>query len=67
LAGRLQEAGINHIDYETCNDLYNGDIVYSVMLCAGSPSSCEGNCQGDFGGSVFDRKSTKSDGLQAVE
>jgi hypothetical protein len=35
--GRLQEVGINHIDYETCNNLYDGDIVDSVMalcLCA---------------------------------
>jgi hypothetical protein len=31
--GRLQEVGIHHIDYERCNDLYGGDIVYSVMLC----------------------------------
>jgi hypothetical protein len=31
--GRLQEVGINHIDYERCNDLHDGDIVYSVMLC----------------------------------
>jgi hypothetical protein len=33
--GRLQEVGIIHIDYESCNDLYDGDIVcvYSVMLC----------------------------------
>jgi hypothetical protein len=31
--GQLQEVGINNIDYETSNDLYDGDIVYSVMLC----------------------------------
>jgi hypothetical protein len=33
--GRLQEVSINHIDYETCNDMYDGDIVGCVMLCAG--------------------------------
>jgi hypothetical protein len=31
--GRLQEVDINHIDYEICNDLYHGGIVYSVVLC----------------------------------
>jgi hypothetical protein len=29
--GRLHEVDINHIDYETYNDLYDGDIVDSVM------------------------------------
>jgi hypothetical protein len=27
--------GINHIDYETCNDLYDGEIVSSVILRTG--------------------------------
>jgi hypothetical protein len=37
LTGRLQEVGINHIDYEMCNDLYNGGLVDSAMLCVGVP------------------------------
>jgi hypothetical protein len=24
--------GINHVGYETCDNLYDGDIAYSVML-----------------------------------
>jgi hypothetical protein len=24
---------MNHIDFETCKDLYDGDIVYSAILC----------------------------------
>jgi hypothetical protein len=35
--GRLQEVDINHIDYVTCSDLYDGDIIDSVMLYAGVP------------------------------
>lgn len=31
--GRLQEVGVNPIDYETCNDMYDGDNLYSVVLC----------------------------------
>jgi hypothetical protein len=52
--GRLQEVGINHIDYETYNDLYNGDIVYSI-------------CQGDSGGPNFDRESKRSEGLDRCD
>jgi hypothetical protein len=47
--GRLQEFGINHIDYETCNSLYDRDIVDSVMLCAdvdgGGEDSCKSACE----------------------
>jgi hypothetical protein len=32
-SGRLQEVGINHI-YETCNDLSDGNIMFSVIFCA---------------------------------
>jgi hypothetical protein len=35
--GRLQELGINLIDYKTCNDLYGGNIVESIILCVGVP------------------------------
>jgi trypsin len=45
--GRLQEVGINRID---CNNLYDGDIVDSVMLCAGVRCGCEDSYQGDPGG-----------------
>jgi hypothetical protein len=39
---------INQTDYETCNDLYDGDIVYSViMLCVRVPRGGEDSCQGD--------------------
>ena len=32
--GRLQEVGINCIDYERCNNLNDGKIVdYSVSVC----------------------------------
>jgi hypothetical protein len=31
--GQLQEVSINHNDYEMSNNLYDGDMVYSVMLC----------------------------------
>ncbi len=39
--GRLQEVGTIHIDYESCNDLYDGDIfcTYSVVLCVCVPSA----------------------------
>jgi hypothetical protein len=30
--------GINHIDYEMCNDMYDGGIDDSVVLCADVPS-----------------------------
>lgn len=37
---RLQVMEYNHIDYVRCNDLYDGDIVDS-MLCAGVPDDGE--------------------------
>jgi hypothetical protein len=42
--GRLQEVDIGHVDYETCNDLYDGDIVDSVMLYVDVSSSGEDSC-----------------------
>jgi hypothetical protein len=32
-SGRLQEVGINNTNHDTCNNLNDGDIVDSVMLC----------------------------------
>jgi trypsin len=54
--GRLQEVDMNHIDYVTCKDLYDGDIIDSVMLYAGVPGGGEDSCQGDSGGPIFDRR-----------
>jgi hypothetical protein len=39
-SGRLLEMGINQI-YGTCTDLYDDDIIPSVMLCAGVPDGGE--------------------------
>jgi trypsin len=58
-SSRLQEVNVNYIDYETCNDLYNGDIVDSVMLCAGVPGGGKDSCQGDSGGPIFDQEGTQ--------
>jgi trypsin len=55
-SGRLQEVGINLIDYETCNNLYDGDIADSVVLCVGVPGGGEDRCQDYSGGSIFDRE-----------
>lgn len=49
---------VNYIDYETCNNLYGGDIVDSVMLCAGDPGGGKDSCQGDSGGPIFDQEGT---------
>jgi hypothetical protein len=58
-SSRLKEVNVNYIDYETCNDLYDGDIVDSVMLCAGVSGGGKDSCQGDSGGPIFDQ-----DGIQ---
>jgi secreted trypsin-like serine protease len=50
LTGRLQEVRINLIDCETCSDLYDGDIVDSVIFYAGVPGGGEDSCQVDAGG-----------------
>ncbi len=42
-----------NIGYETCNDLYNGDTVDSVMLCVNMPGGGEDNCQCDSGDPIF--------------
>jgi hypothetical protein len=55
----LQEVNVNYIDYETCDDLYDGDIVDSVMLCAGVPGGGKDSCQGDSGGPIFDQEGTQ--------
>jgi hypothetical protein len=65
--GRLQEVDINRIDYETCNDLYAGDIIDSVMFCAGVLGGCEDSCQGHSGFLTFDRESTRSEGLDGCD
>jgi hypothetical protein len=71
--GRLQEVDINHIDYVTCSDLYDGDIIDSVMLYAGVPGGGADSFQGDSGGPIFYRESTRlerldrCDDLHAVE
>jgi secreted trypsin-like serine protease len=62
--GRLQEVGINRIDYETCSDLYDGDIDDSAMLFADVPGRCEDSCQGDSGGP---NSRTRSEGLDRCE
>lgn len=62
--GQFQEVGSNHIDHETCNDLYDGDIVDSVMHCVGAPCSGEYSCQHGSGSPIFDpRESTRSEEL----
>jgi hypothetical protein len=65
--GRLLEVGINYIDYEVWNDLYDSAIFYSIMLCAVVPGGGEDSCQGDFGGPIFDRESTRSKGLDRCD
>jgi hypothetical protein len=67
--GRLQEVGIIHIDYESCNDLYDGDIVcvYSVRhaLCAGVPGVGE-HIARRLCGLTFDRESTSTYSAKAT-
>jgi trypsin len=58
-SSRLKEVNVNYIDYETCNNLYGGDIVDSVMLCAGVPGGGKDSCQGDSGGPLFDQDGTQ--------
>jgi trypsin len=58
-SSRLKEVNVNYIDYETCNNLYGGDIVDSVMLCAGVPGGGKDSCQGDSGGPIFDQEGTQ--------
>jgi hypothetical protein len=58
-SSRLQEVNVNYIDYETCDDLYDGDIVDSIMLCAGVPGGGKDSCQGDSGGPIFDQEGTQ--------
>jgi trypsin len=58
-SSRLKEVNVNYIDYETCNDLYGGDIVDSVMLCAGVPGGGKDSCQGDSGGPILDQEGTQ--------
>jgi trypsin len=53
---RLQEVNVNYIDFETCNDLYDGAIVDSIMFCAGVPGGGKDSCQGDSGGPIFDQE-----------
>lgn len=50
---------VNYIDSETCNNLYDGDIVDSVMLCAGVPGGGKDSCQGDSEGPILDQDSTQ--------
>jgi hypothetical protein len=58
-SSRLKEVNVKYIDYDTCNNLYGGDIVDSVMLCAGVPSGGKDSCQGDSGGPIFDQEGTQ--------
>jgi hypothetical protein len=37
--------GIGLVDYESCNKLYDGNIVDSAMLCVGVPDWSEHSCQ----------------------
>jgi secreted trypsin-like serine protease len=55
---QLQEVNVNYIDYGTCNSLYSGDIVDSVMFCAGVLDGGKDSCQGDSGGPIFDQEGT---------
>jgi trypsin len=59
LSNRLQEVNVNYIDYETCNNLYEGGIVDSVMFCAGVSGGGKDSCQGDSGGPIFDHEGTQ--------
>jgi secreted trypsin-like serine protease len=47
---------INRIDCETCDNLNDGDIAYSVMICAVVPGGCKDICQGDSSGPIFGRE-----------
>jgi hypothetical protein len=58
-SNRLQEVNVNYIDYEICNDLYEGFIVDSIMFCAGVPGGGKDSCQGDSGGPIFDQEGTQ--------
>jgi trypsin len=59
LSTRLQEVNVNYIDFETCNKLYEGALVDSVMFCAGVPGGGKDSCQGDSGGPIFDQEGTQ--------
>jgi hypothetical protein len=53
LGGSVVEVGITLIDHETYNDLYDCDIVDSVMLCVGVPVGGEDSCQDYSGGPIL--------------
>jgi trypsin len=54
-ANKLKKVNVNYIDSATCNNLYDGDIIDSVMLCAGVDGGGKDSCQGDSGGPIFDQ------------
>lgn len=54
-SSRLREVDVNYIDYQTCDRLYSGEIVDSVMMCAGVPGGGKDSCQGDSGGPIVDQ------------
>jgi trypsin len=58
-SNRLQQVTVNYFDYEKCNQLYGGQIVDSVMFCAGVPGGGKDSCQGDSGGPIFDATGTQ--------
>jgi hypothetical protein len=46
-------------DCETCNDLNDGDIINSAMLCASVTDRGKAICVGNFGGPMIDPDGTQ--------
>lgn len=46
----FQKVTLNHVDYNTCNNAYSGDIDSATMFCAGVTGGGQDSCQGDSGG-----------------
>jgi hypothetical protein len=50
---KLQEVTVKKIAFNTCNQQYGGDIIDSIMICAGVSGGGKDSCQGDSGGPLF--------------
>jgi hypothetical protein len=68
LTGLLQKLGISPIDYETCNDLCDGDIVDSVMLYADVPGMVKivAKATGSGGRNTFRELRCRKDWIDAT-
>jgi trypsin len=50
---KLQEVTVKKVAFNTCNQQYGGDIIDSIMICAGVSGGGKDSCQGDSGGPIF--------------